>query len=70
MKSKCAAVMVVAMVLVMAFAFVRMQHADSGTVKAQPGEEISRHRHARFPITPDEHCFDLAGAKHKPKGTP
>ncbi len=33
MKSKCAAVMVVMMVLVMAFAFARMLHGDADTVK-------------------------------------
>ena len=39
MKSKCAAVMVVTMVLAIAFAFARMQRGDSGTVKAQPNGE-------------------------------
>ena len=40
MKSKCAAVMVVTMVLAIAFALARMQQGDSGTVKVQSGEEV------------------------------
>ena len=39
MKSKCAVVMVVTMVLAVAFAFARMQRGDSGTMKAQPNGE-------------------------------
>ena len=40
MKSKCAAVMVVTMVLAIAFAFARMQPDGAGTRKAQSDEEV------------------------------
>ena len=40
MKSKCAAVMVVTMVLAIAFAFARMQPGVAGTRKAQSDEEV------------------------------